>query len=164
MNRSIFLLLATIFTITGCSSPTPPAPEERPSGSFTAINIPALSELWVSGSVQLSTKNKRGCGQFPGNILPSTIDDDYLVDIDANSDIFLNISRTDEKSTCNFLGLFYASKGNEYIVKFEVKGKQCEFTLTEKTPTGTQRKISTYPSYISVIDGQKVCDNKDKLY
>jgi hypothetical protein len=128
------------------------------------MNIPALSEQWISGSVQLAPKNKNGCGLFPGNILPDTIEDDYLVDIEANRDIFFKLSRITTQSECHYSGFFYASKGHEYSVKFEMKGKQCEFSLTEKTPTGILKKINTYPSYLSIVDGKKVCENKDRLY
>jgi hypothetical protein len=164
MQASLPLLYAVIITLTGCASDLPPETPERAPGTFTAINIPALTEQWISGNVQLATKNKNGCGVFPGNILPATIDDDYLVDIEANRDIFFKISRTTTQSECQYSGFFYASKGNEYSVKFEMKGKQCEFSLTEKTPSGLSKKISTYPAYLSNIDGKKVCENKDRLY
>lgn len=162
MFSKIYILLATVITIAGCSNPTPPV--VRPPGSYTAINLPALSEKWMGGIVQLVPKNKNGCAQFSSNILPATIEDDYTVDIEGNRDIFFHISRADTQTQCNIYGMFYSTKGNEYTVKFEIKNKQCDFAITEKKPNGTQNKLSTYPAYVSIVDGIKVCENKDKLY
>jgi hypothetical protein len=60
--------------------------------------------------------------------------------------------------------MFYATKGYEYTVKFEIRNKQCEFSLLEKAPNGVQHKTSTYAPYVSNVDGVKVCENKDKFY
>ncbi len=162
MFRKILVLLASV-AVAACSSNTPPTVVRVP-GSYTALNLPVLEDKWEGGIVQLATKDKKGCGQFAANILPSPIDDDYIVDIEANRDIFFHIARTAAQTECNKIGLFYATKGNEYIVKFEVKNKQCEFSLLEKTPDGAQHKISTYPAYVSNVDGIKVCENKNNLY
>ena len=164
MFNMIFILLAATIAISGCSSNTAPIPVERVPGTYTAINLPALSDQWGNGVLQLAPKNKNGCGQFLANILPSPVDDDYFVEIEGNRDTFFHVSRTGAQSECNLFGMFYATKGNEYIIKFEIKNKQCEFSLLEKTPRGSQSRISTYPSYVSAVDGIKVCESKEKLY
>jgi hypothetical protein len=163
MLSKILVVLAAAVACTGCSSNTPP-PVTRAPGSYTALNLPVLADKWAGGIVQLATKDKKGCGQFVANILPSPIEDDYLVDIEGNRDIFFHIARTAAQTECNKIGLFYATKGNEYIVKFDVQNKQCEFSLLEKTPDGVQHKISTYTAYVSNVDGARVCENKSNLY
>lgn len=164
MFRNALLILAAASAIVGCATPTVLPPEVRVPASSAAIFLPVVEDQWIGGLVQLAVKNKNGCGQFAGNILPDPIDDDYLVEIEANRDIFFNITRTDGKTECSKVGLFYASMGNEYIVKFTQTNKQCEFSLIEKTPSGAQKKIITYPSHVSMVDALKVCENKSKLY
>ena len=156
--------LTAILFIAGCASNTPPPPATRIPGTYTAVNLPVLAERWVDGVVQLASKEKNGCSKFPKNILPYPIEDDYTVDIEGNRDIFFHLSRADGEVDCNKYGMFYATKGNEYTFTFQVKNTQCVFTLTEKLPSGMQKKIPSYPAHVSSVDGVKVCENKDKLY
>lgn len=160
-NKILFLLAATV-AMAGCSSPT--APVVREAGSFTSITIPVFSDQWVAGKVQVATKNKNGCGAFSNNILPAVYDKDFTSDIEGNRDIFFHISRTDAQIECNKVGMFYATKGNEYSLNLVTKNKQCEISLIEKTPGGTKYKMQTYPAHVSMVDGIKVCENKDRLY
>lgn len=160
LNKILFLLAAAI-VMAGCSST---AHVERTPGTFTALTIPVVSDLWVNGVLQLSKKNKKGCGEFSKNMLPATSDQDFTVDMEANQDTFFHISRADAQVECNKYGIFYVTKGNQYILNLETKNKQCEISLIEKTPNGAQSKIKTYPVYVSTVDGIKVCENKDKLY
>lgn len=162
-NRTLYLLAAAI-VLTGCSSTKTPAAVERKAGSFTSITIPVFSDQWVGGNVQLATKDKNGCGAFSNNILPATSDKDLTSDIEGNRDIFFHISRADGQLECNEVGMFYAASGNEYTLNIVTKNKQCEISLIEKTPGGIQNKIQTYPAYASIVDGIKVCTNKDRLY
>jgi len=164
MYNKLLILLIAAASIAGCSSNAPPPPVVRKPGTYTALMLPVLADKWTNGVVQLVTKDKSGCGRFAANVLPNPVDDDYIVDIEGDRDIFFRIARTDGQTECTKVGMFYATKGNEYMVKFDIKNKQCEFSLTEKTPKGVQQKISTYPPYVSNVDGIKVCENKDKLY
>jgi len=160
-NKTLYLLTATI-VMAGCSSPATPV--VRKAGSFTSITIPVFSDQWADGKVQLATKTKRDCGAFAKNILPATFDKDFTSDIEGDRDMFFHISRADGQLVCNEVGIFYAKAGNEYTLNLVTKNKQCEISLMEKTPGGTQNKIQTYPAYASIVDGIKVCTNKDRLY
>lgn len=162
MFYKILILLAATIVMAGCSSTKTPV--VRKPGSFTSITIPVFSDQWVNGNVQLATKNKNGCGAFSNNILPATSDKDFTSDIEGNQDIFFHISRSDAQIECNKIGMFYATKGNEYSLNLVTKNKQCEISLIEKTPGGTKNKIQTYPAHASMVDGIKVCENKDRLY
>lgn len=165
MLRKILVLLATAVAIAGCSSSTPPPPPAvgRTPGSTTLL-LPALADKWASGTVQLATKDARGCGRFSANVLPTPIDDDYILEIDGNHDIFFHIARADAQNECSKYGIFYATKDNEYAVKVDIQDRQCKFTLTEKAPGGVANNITTYPAFVSNVDANKVCENKDKLY
>jgi hypothetical protein len=160
-NKILFLLAAAV-VMAGCSS-TPP-PVVRKPGSYTAITFPVVSDLWVDGNVQLATKNKNGCGEFSKNILPATPDKDFTLDIEGNRDIFFHISRADAQVECNKIATFYVTKGSVYTLNLETKNRQCEISLIEKTPGGAQNKTKTYPAHASMVDGIKVCENKDRLY
>ena len=162
MFRNILILLAAAIAMAGCSSTK--APVVRKLGSFTSITFPVVSDLWADGNVQLAAKNKNGCGEFSKNILPATSDKDLTLDIEGNRDIFFHISRADAQVECNKIGIFYVTKGNVYTLNLETKNKQCEISLIEKTPGGAKNKISTYPAHASMVDGIKVCENKDILY
>lgn len=159
-NKFPILLLATLF-IAGCSST--PEPKKRTPGS-AALSLPALSDKWTKGIVQLATKDARGCGRFAANVLPNPVKDDYIFEIDGNKDIFFHIARSEAQGECNMYGMFYANKDSDYIVKFEIKNQKCEFLLTEKSPKGIQFKTSTYTPYVSNVDGTKVCEDKSRLY
>jgi hypothetical protein len=162
MFNKILLLLAATSAMAGCSSPKPTV--VRVAGSFTAITLPVFSDQWMDGNVQLATKNKQGCGAFSKNMLPTTYDKDLSIDIEGNRDIFFHIARADAHIACDKVGMFYATKGNEYSLNLVTKNKQCEISLIEKTPGGIKNKIQTYSAYASVDDGIKVCENKSKLY
>jgi len=163
-NKFLIILLAAL-SIAGCSSnePPPPAAQTKTPGS-TALYVQAQAEKWSSGILQLATKDAKGCGQFAASVLPNLIDDDYIVEIEGDHDIFFHIARTETANECNFFGMFYANKGSDYTVKLEIKNQQCEFSLKEKLPSGVQIKTSTYPAYVSNVDDTKVCQNKSKLY
>ena len=161
INKLLFLFAATII-LAGCSSTV--APVARKPGTFTAITFPVFSELWVDGVVQVGIKDKKGCGVFSDNYLLTVHDTDFSVDIDGNQDIFFHLSRADAQIECNKIGTFYATKGNTYTLNLETKNRQCEISLLETKPSGIQNKIKTYPSYVSIVDTNKVCENKDKLY
>ena len=162
LNKSLIILAATI-TLVGCSSTKAPPVVLKP-GSYTALTIPVFTDLWANGVAQFATKNKNGCGEFSGNVLPASPDQDFNLDIEGDRDIFFHISRADAQVACNKYGIFYATKGNEYILNLDTKNQQCEISLIEKTPKGTQSKINTYPAHESKVDGIKVCQNKDRLY
>lgn len=164
MFNKILILFVTAMTIAACSSQTPPPAAESKPASYTSLYLPVLADQWAGGIVQLATKEKNGCGQFAANILPDPVDDDYIVEIAGNRDIFFHIARADAQTQCNRVGMFYAVKGNEYLIKFEIKNNRCEFSMLEKTPGGEQRIINTYPAHVSNVDGIKVCANKDNLY
>jgi hypothetical protein len=161
--KILFLLAATI-VMAGCSSTNTNSSAERKPGSFTSITFPLVSDLWVDGQVQLAIKDKKGCGEFSGNFVPPTSDNDLALEIEGNRDYFFHISRADAQVACNKFGIFYAAKGNEYTMNLVTKNNQCEITLTEKKPNGTQSIIKTYPSHVSAVDSNRVCENKDKLY
>ncbi len=163
MSAKLLILLAAAAAIAGCSSKAPPPPVTRAPGA-TSLYIPALAEQWTGGVVQLATKDKYGCGRFAPNVLPDPVDDDYIVEIEGNKDIFFHIARADAQTGCNIYGMFYATRGNDYLVKFEIINNQCKFALTEKSPAGIQNKINTYPAHVSNVDGIKVCENKSRLY
>jgi hypothetical protein len=162
-NKTLYLLTATI-VMAGCSSSNTSAPVVRKAGSFTSITIPVFSDQWVDGKVQLATKTKRDCGAFAKNILPATYDKDFTSDIEGDRDMFFHFSRADGQLVCDEVGIFYAKAGNEYTLNLVTKNKQCEISLIEKTPAGNQNKIQTYQAYLSIVDGIKVCTNKDRLY
>lgn len=163
MFRKLFTLLSVTLTLLGCSS-TQEAPVQRKSGSFTSLTFPLVSDQWESGKVQLATSNKKGCGKFSNNILPDVFEKDFTLDIDGGQDIFFHISRTELNLECNEVGLFYATRGNEYTLSLNIKNQQCVLSLTEKKPGGAVNKINTYPAYASRVDGIKVCINNDQLY
>ena len=163
MPHKIHVLALITLLISGCSAPLPPAVVREP-GTFTTITFPSISEQWEAGKVRLATKNKNNCGIFAGDILPETTNSDFSGDVDGNQDIFFDMTRIDAKRTCNRIGTFYATKGNEYTLNLVTSNNQCEVSLLEKTPKGIERKIKTYPSYVSAANSNKVCENKDKLY
>lgn len=163
MLHKIHLLGIIAVVVAACSTPAPPVVVREP-GTFTAITFPIISDQWDAGKVRLAVKDKKGCGVLGADVLPETATADFSGDIDGNLDIFFDISRTDGKRTCDKVGTFYATKGNEYILNLVTSNNQCEISLTEKTPKGVERKIKTYPSYVSAANGNKVCENKDKLY
>ena len=165
MPYKIHIFPFIILAMAGCTT-TPPQPPVvvREAGTFTEITFPIISDQWDAGSVRLAVKDKRGCGVLTGDVLPETATTDFTGEVDGNQDIFFDISRTDGKITCNRVGTFYATKGNGYILNLVTSNNQCEVSLTETTPKGVERKIKTYPSYVSAVNAGKVCDNKDKLY
>lgn len=163
MLHKIHVLALITLAMAGCSTPAPPV-VVREAGTFTAITFPIISDQWDAGNVRLAVKDKKGCGVFAGDVLPETATTDFTGDIDGNQDIFFDMTRTDGKLTCNKVGTFYSTKGNEYTLNLVTSNNQCEVSLTEKTPNGVARKIKTYPSYVSAVNGNKVCENKDKLY
>lgn len=162
MIRTIFILFAAAIVMSACSG-TKQAIVREP-GTYTAVTVPVLSDLWLDGSVQLATKAKRGCGQLSKNLLPAAADQDVTLDIEGNRDIFFQASRADAQTKCKKAGMFYATRGNVYTLKLETKNNQCEVSLLEKTPRGAQNKINTYPVFVSPVDGIKVCENKENLY
>jgi len=165
MNNKMLILLAASILVEGCASTTTVAPPVvREAGSVTSITFPIISDQWSEGKVRLAIKNKNGCGEFGGDILPETSNSDFSGEVDGNQDIFFDITRTEAKSTCNIVGTFYATKGNEYTLNLSMKNNQCEIFLLEKTPKGVERKIKTYPSYLSAVNNKKVCEEKNKLY
>lgn len=159
-SKTLFLLTAA-FVMAGCVSTDTPAVRDS---ALASITIPVFSEQWVDGNVQLATKNKQGCGAFSKNMLPAAYDKDFSIDIEGDRDIFFHISRTDAHIECDKVGMFYATKGNEYSLNLVTKDKQCEILLIEKTPDGVKNKIQTYSAFASIDDGIKVCGNKNKLY
>jgi hypothetical protein len=161
MFNKILLLLASAIVMAGCSSTSAPV---RKPGSFTAITFPVVSDLWLDGKAQLTTRDNKGCGEFANNLLPPTPSKDVSVDIEGNRDIFFHVSRADAQIECNKVGTFYATKGNEYLLNLETKNRQCEISLIEITPKGAKNKIKTYPAFASQVNGIKVCENKDRLY
>jgi len=163
MQNKIFILPLFILALAGCTTSAPPA-VVREAGTFTAITFPIISDQWDAGKVRLAVKDKKGCGVLGADVLPETATADFTGDIDGNQDIFFDITRTDGKRTCNRVGTFYATKGNEYSLNVVTSNNQCEVSLSEKTPKGVERKIKTYPSYVSPVNNTKVCENKDKLY
>ena len=165
MHYKNLILLTTIVNIAACASNnTPTAPEERRPGSYTAVFLPVMADKWNGGIVQLAVKDKNGCGHLENNILPNLIDDDYIVDIEGDRDIFFHISQSNAQTACTKNGMFFAIRGNTYTFKFEIKNNQCEFSLLEKSPNGVQNTINSYPSHVSKVDGVRVCENKYKLY
>lgn len=164
MLNKIIILLAAMLSIAGCSSDAPPPAAERVPGATTALFLPVMADNWVGGVVQVATKNKDRCGQFGANILPDPVDDDYIVEIAGNNDIFFHVFRLDAQTVCDKYGMFYATQGNEYLIKFLIKNNQCEFALLEKSPNGGQKEINTYPAHASKVDGIKVCEKKENLY
>lgn len=163
MFSKLFTLLAVTLALFGCSS-TPETPVQRQPGAFTSLTFPVVSDQWENGKVQLATNDKRGCGKFSNNILPTIFEKDFTLDIVGDQDTFFHISRSERNLECNEVGLFYATRGNEYTLSLNIKNQQCEISLTEKTPDGALNKINTYPAYASRVDGIKVCRNKDLLY
>lgn len=164
MQRKNIIFAFISIVITGCATPPPPTEVVRDPGTFTAITFPIISDQWDAGKVRLAVKGKHGCGVLAGDILPATATSDFSGDIDGNQDIFFDMTRTDGTRTCNKVGTFYATKGNVYTLNLVTRNNQCEISLTEKTPKGAERKIKTYPSYVSAANGSKICENKDKLY
>jgi len=79
------------------------------------------------------------------NVLPATYDKDLSIDIEGNRDIFFHIARADAHIACDKVGMFYATKGNEYSLNLVTKNKQCEISLIEKTPSGIKNKIQPIP-------------------
>lgn len=162
MLRQTITLLAATVLVAGCSS-TGSSVARKP-GTFTAINVPVHSDLWLDSVVQVATKKHRGCGELSKNLLPATADKDFSTDIEGDQDIFFHVSRADAQVECNKYGMFYATKGNEYTLKLETNNRQCQVSLVEKSPKGTQQKINTYPAHVSQANGVKVCANKSDLY
>jgi len=156
-----FLIAATV-AVAGCS--TPDAPVVRVPGTFTSLSVPIISDQWLAGKIQLAIKNKKGCGEFSNDLLPPTSENDFTMDIEGNQDFFFHIARFDAQIECNKTGIFYAGRGNQYVLNLDLKNKQCEISLIEKKPDGNTYKIKTYPAHASVVDGIKVCENKNKLY
>lgn len=163
MVRNLISFLAITILVGGCSSPSP-LPVTRAPGSYTELTVTAFTELWLDGVVQLATKDKRGCGEFSKNLLTPPITKDFTSDIEGNSDIFFHLSRSDTRSNCDKVGVFYAVKGNTYTLKLESENNQCDLTLIERNPRGIQKSINTYPAHKSIANGTTVCLNKDKLY
>lgn len=164
MFNKLFMVSAVTIAITGCSSTKETPVAQRKPGSFTTLTFPVVSDRWENGKVQLATKDPRGCGQFSSNVLPATFEKDVTLDIEGGRDIFFHVSRSEKNLVCNEVGLFYATKGNEYTVSLSMKNQQCVVSLMEKTPSGAQNKINTYPAYTAAVGGTKVCINKDWLY
>ncbi|HEY6095287.1 MAG TPA: hypothetical protein VIU93_10090 [Gallionellaceae bacterium] len=162
MFRKIFVLSLIALTVAGCAGTK--APVARKPGSFTSLTFPVSSDQWRNGQAQLAINNKRGCGEFAGNILPATADKDFTLDIEGGRDIFFHVSREGDNISCNEFGLFYAAKGNEYTLSLKMENQQCVVSMVEKTPSGAQNRIKTYPAYASTVDTRKVCLSKDMLY
>lgn len=162
MFNKILVLFAAAIAMVGCANTNAPV-ELRKPGS-TTLTIPVFSDQWMTWNVQLATKNKNGCAEFPQNILPAIFDKDFTLDIEGGRDIFFHVTREDERFKCDELGLFYAAQGNDYTLNLEIKNQQCIISMSEKTPNSTQNKIKIYPAYASVVDGIKVCTSKDRLY
>jgi hypothetical protein len=162
MFNKTLISLAAALAMAACSTPEPPI-VQRPA-SLTTITIPVFPAQWVDVNLRLATKAKRGCGAFAGNVLPAVYDRDFTLEIEGNRDIFFHISRTEPKFECNKVGMFYATRGNEYTLNLVTKDNQCEISLIEKTPDGASKSINTYPAHASMVDGIKVCENKDNLY
>jgi hypothetical protein len=164
MFNKLFMLSAVAIAMAGCASTKETPVVQRNPGSFTSLTFPVFSDKWENGKVQMATNNKRGCGEFANNILPATFEKDFTLDIEGGRDLFFHISRTEHNLVCNEVGLFYATKGNEYTLSLNITNQQCVVSLLEKTPSGRQNKINTYPAYTSAVGGAKVCINKDSLY
>lgn len=162
MFKKILLLAAVIFVIAGCGSNKPRVAPRNPL--VTNLIIPLHTEKWELGLLQLATKNKNGCGEFAQNLLPDATDEDFTMGIEAGRDTFFHIARSDAKNKCDYFGIFYAGKGNDYILNIETKSQACVVTLIEKKLNGSQSNINTYPVHASKVDGVRVCENKDKLY
>lgn len=161
-SKTLFLLTAA-FVMAGCVSNDTSDAALRDS-ALASITIPVFSDQWAGGSLQLATKTTQGCGEFSANILPPTSDRDVTSNIEGDRDIFFHISRTDGELGCDEVKMFYATAGNQYTLNLAIINKQCEITLMEKAPDGTQNKIKTFESFASKVDGVKVCENRDNLY
>jgi hypothetical protein len=163
MLRNLVSFLALTIIVSGCSSPAPESVTREP-GSYTELTVTAFSDLWLDGVVQLAPKDKRGCGEFSKNLLTPPLSKDFNTDVDGNRDVFFHINRSDSRTSCDRVGIFYAIKGNSYTLKLVPNNNQCEISLIEQNPNGIQKTINTYPAHKSIVNGKTVCLNKDKLY
>lgn len=157
------IFFVVVASVAGCGNAAVKAPTGPAPGSVAMITLPVSSAKWQSGIVQLAISSKHGCGEFSKNVLPDTYDKDVTLPIEGDRDIFFHILRSEVQNDCNIFGMFYGSKGKEYILNVEKNGDLCEISLIEKSPVGKGRQINTYPSHASKINGVKVCTSKEKL-
>ena len=162
MFKNSLVVLIIVLFMAGCASKKPHIEPRNPLA--TILTIPVQSDKWDHGMLRLSKKNSRGCGDFEKNVLPNSFDKDFSMGLDGGEDVIFHIVRSDTEKSCENIGIFYAGKGNDYILNLESKEDACIVSLIEKKQNGMQRKINTYPAHISRVDGVKVCANKDRLY
>lgn len=159
MLKNMFILIAIFFSISGCTK-TVVAPTFNPN---TKLIIPVSSDKWELGTLQLAVRNKNGCGEFSKNMLPNVFDKDLVFALEEGKDMFFHIARSDARNQCSYYGIFYAVKGNEYLLNIKAVDQTCDVSLIETSKNGVKNKIKTYPTHASPIDGIKVCENKDRL-
>jgi hypothetical protein len=164
MFNNLLVLLTVAVAMAACANTHDGEKSSANVAAANGITFPLLSDNWLEGTVQLAVKNSRGCGKFANDIFPHAVDKDFTVAIESNNDIFFHISRSDTVKQCEFVGMFYATKGNEYYLNVDMKVENCKITLLEKSPKDEKRKINTFPAYLSQVDGVTVCENKSKLY
>ena len=159
-----FFFVAVSFVMAGCANtyiePIPPVVIK----AATSITFPLVTDNWEEGTVQLAIKDKKGCGEFSQDILPPSGNQDFNFGIEGNNDVFFHLTRSDSLNKCEYVGMFYATLGKEYILNIDMKDQTCHISLIELTLNGQQRKMNTYPAHTSQIDGVKVCENKKNLY
>ncbi len=164
MFNNLIVLIAVAVTMVACSdTQIKQAAVARPA-SATSITFQLLSDNWVEGTAKLAVKDKRGCGTFANDIFPPAADQDFTVAIEGNNDIFFHLTRANSVAQCDFVRMFYATKGKEYLLNVYMKEQNCKISLIEKSANGEQHEMNTYPAYVSRVDGVAVCENKDKLY
>jgi len=156
------ILMATVLVMAGCASSSDKAVKVDYSAA-AKLTIPVFTSKWENGFVQVAAKDKKGCGEFGKNVLTGSYDKDISLPLEPEKDVFIHVSRAYGISSCESDEMFYASRGNEYIVNIELAGQTCAVSVFEIAPGVAKRKINTYLAYVSPVNAAKVCQNKDKF-
>jgi hypothetical protein len=164
--RNYTFALAFPFVFVGCASNKYVPPSDGP---LVTLTVPVIKRDWKLiggfsfGGVNIAVKNGDGCGMYANPVGRDQEDNEVVVSIPADKDIFVSVIRNHGNASCHISSLFSPEVGSEYRLYFEEVGNYCVVSLLEKKAGGATEKVRLKKSYTSSWDGVKVCDAKDKL-
>lgn len=170
MKLTLSLLTCTTLLLSGCAS----VYQYKNEGASATLNVPKFDTEYrllggfSGGMVMISPEKTKNCGEFTVISKDKVGEKDINVNIPANKDLFVHVSRYNGNASCAVVGVFSPQADKSYKVLFNMQSynmskHRCNSGVVEVTKDGQFKPVVLKRAFASTWDGIKVCKSKAQL-